>query len=131
MQIALTECKDVTTHLSILNQPEHIVEYMYGRGKYSDAKRPDLIILDYHMPLDGGKALAALKGSPDLQCVPILVLTGVADPSEVDDLYRRHANACFLRGSDLDASMQLACNIVHHWCRDVLLPPPLPHDHRS
>ena len=112
LEIAFAECKDVDPHVSVLREPEHIIEYVYGRGKYSGANRPDLIILNYHMPLDGGNALATLKDNSDLQCVPVLVLTGINNPTEVDDLYRRHANACFLRGTDLDSSMRLVCSIV-------------------
>jgi len=131
LEIAFAECKDVAPNVNVLRKSEHIAEYVYGRGTYDSANKPDLIILNYHMPLDGGKALATLKGNPDLQCVPVLVLTDINNPTEVDDLYRRHANACFLRGTDLDSSMRLVCSIVNHWLTDVLLPPPLPHDHKS
>jgi hypothetical protein len=65
-----------------------------------------------------------LKGDPDCQCVPVLVMTGVDNPVAVDDIYRRNANACFLRPMDLEQSMKLAESIASHWLTEVTLPPP-------
>lgn len=125
---AFAECSPAI-HVSVLTRSEDILDYVYRKGKYSDAKRPDLIILDYRMPLDGGRALAELKGDPDTQCIPILVLTGSDNPNDVDDIYRRHANACFLRPMDLDSSFKLVRGIAEHWLTHVMLPPPIPHSH--
>jgi hypothetical protein len=56
-------------------------------------------------------------------------MTGVDNPVAVDDIYRRHANACFLRRMDLEDSLKLAQNIASHWLTAVRLPPPIPHNH--
>jgi CheY-like chemotaxis protein len=129
LSLAFAECQELSVHTSILTNTKDVTLYLRRQGKYSDSVAPDIIMLDYHMPTDGGAALAMLKGDPDCQCVPILVMTGVDNPMAVDDIYRRHANACFIRRTNLDELMKLAHNIVQHWLNDVRLPPPIPHNH--
>lgn len=129
MALAFAECQHVSVHTSILTDSKDIAVYVRQQGKYADALNPDLIVLSYHQPTDGGAALAMLKGDPNCQCLPVLVMTGVDNPAAVDDIYRRHANACFLRRMDLDDSLKLVQSIASHWLTEVRLPPPIPHEH--
>lgn len=128
-QLAFQECHTIHIHVSILGNSRDVMDYLYARGTHAGANKPHLIILDYHMPLDGGRALAELKGDPNSMCIPVLVVTGTNNPVDVDDIYRRHANACFARRSDLDSIVKLLCNIANHWLTEVMLPPPAPHAH--
>jgi chemotaxis family two-component system response regulator Rcp1 len=44
-------------------------------GKYSQAPRPDLILLDLNLPRkDGRDVLAELKADPDLRKIPVVIL---------------------------------------------------------
>ncbi len=53
------------------------------------AQRPDLILLDLHMPEgDGFEACVALRAVPELAGVPILMLTGMRDPEHVQKAAR-------------------------------------------
>lgn len=43
------------------------------------AQRPDLVILDQHMPpMDGSEVCQRLKGDPDCQAIPVLLLTATS-----------------------------------------------------
>ena len=45
--------------------------------------QPDLILLDIDMPgMDGYGTIQALKLSPDTKDIPVIFLTGMADPGE-------------------------------------------------
>ena len=47
-------------------------------------KRPDLILLDYEMPVcDGKQTLEMLRSDPTLFSIPVIFLTGVADRKHV------------------------------------------------
>lgn len=44
---------------------------------------PDLVVLDVHMPgLDGWGVLRALRGQPRTRLVPVILLTGAAEPED-------------------------------------------------
>ena len=55
------------------------LEYLYRRESYKDpavSPRPDLIILDLRMPhVSGLEVLAIVKNDPELQAIPMVVLT--------------------------------------------------------
>ena len=55
--------------------------------------RPDLIILDYEMPVvDGKQTLEMIRAEDDYKNVPVIFLTGIADKEHVDavlDIQRR------------------------------------------
>ena len=73
------------------------LDYLYRRGSYADptvAPRPDLILLDLRMPQIGGlEVLAIVKNDPELQAIPVVVLT--TSNAEED---RSTAKACRVDG---------------------------------
>jgi chemotaxis family two-component system response regulator Rcp1 len=52
------------------------MSYLHREGEYSDAPRPDLILLDLNLPRkDGREVLAEIKADPSLKRIPVVVLT--------------------------------------------------------
>ena len=55
------------------------LDYLYRRGSYEDpavSPKPDLILLDLRMPhVSGLEVLAIVKKDPELQTIPVVVLT--------------------------------------------------------
>ncbi|WP_079124853.1 response regulator [Streptomyces lushanensis] len=65
--------------------------------------RPDLIVLDLNMPrMNGRELLAVLKNDASLGSIPVVVLTTSAAPDDVQDAYRKHANAYVAKPVNLD-----------------------------
>jgi len=78
--ITLTEeaLKDtgVQTSLSVVMDGEQAIDYLHQRGNYSQAVRPDVILLDLNMPKKNGhEVLADMKDHPELEDIPVVVLT--------------------------------------------------------
>ncbi len=73
------------------------LDYLYRRGSYEDpavSPKPDLILLDLRMPHVGGlQVLAIIKEDPELQTIPVVVLT--TSDGEED---RSQARACGVVG---------------------------------
>ena len=95
----------------------------YLRTREMASYRPDLIIVDYRMPLDGGRAIVEIKGDPDYRHIPLLVLTGSRSPEDVFDVYRRGANCCYRKPSSLEGYEALVRTITEHWLAQACLPP--------
>src|SRR5262249_35550194 len=52
------------------------LDFLRGRGKYTGATRPDLILLDLNLPRkDSRELLADIKADPKLKSIPVVVLT--------------------------------------------------------
>ncbi len=120
LKMAFAEC-NVPTRINILEDSRDAIPYLYGIGKFEGAASPDLILLDFHMPTNGGMALAQIKGDPDL-LTPVIVLTGSDDPKQVEEIYRRHANCCFRKPSNLKELLGVVCDIATHWLNQAALP---------
>jgi CheY-like chemotaxis protein len=99
------------------------LDYLYRRGKFSDAGRPDLILLDLNMPRIGGQeVLAEVKDDEDLKTIPVVVLTTSNAVSDVTQSYVRHANAFVTKPMDLDSFEAAVQQIRSFYSDTVRLP---------
>ena len=58
------------------------------------AQRPDLVVCDLMMPvMDGVEFTRAVKADPQLNAIPILILTALKSDREIDELRRLGAEA--------------------------------------
>ena len=72
---ALRDAK-VANELHVVGDGEEAIRFLHQEGRYVDAPRPDIVLLDLNLPrLDGRDVLAAIKTDPDLAKIPIIVLT--------------------------------------------------------
>lgn len=94
----------------------------YLRSPEMTAYRPDLFILDYKMPIDGGRALAELKGDPDYLHIPLVVVTGSHSPLDLLDVHRRGANCCYHKPDDLEGFDHLVDLMCRHWLKEACRP---------
>ena len=68
--------------LTLMDEGYEIIEAVHGLMGYSKAvsEQPHLIIMDLNMPvMDGLAALSKLKGNPDTEKIPVIILTGRID----------------------------------------------------
>lgn len=92
----------------------------------SNKERPDLIVLDLNMPrMNGRELLAVLKNDVALGSIPVVVLTTSAAPDDVEDAYRKHANAYVTKPVNLDDFMQ-AVQSIDTFFLDTATKPPRP-----
>lgn len=62
---------------------EEVLEYLHRQGRYADAVRPGIILLDVNLPgLEGTEVLKAIKAEPELGDIPVIMLTGSSDGRE-------------------------------------------------
>jgi len=59
----------------------------YDAGIMTEQFRPDLVILDYMLPdINGNIVCRAIRRNPQLQNIRIIIVSGVVDASEIEDL---------------------------------------------
>ena len=93
-------------------------------GKYQDAPRPDIILLDLNLPKkDGREVLQDIKNDPELKRIPVVVLTTSKAEEDVLRTYNLHANCYVTKPVDLEKFIVVVRSIDRFWLTVVTLPP--------
>jgi len=121
-QEALKEGK-VLNNLSIARDGEEAMEFLGRKGKYANAVRPDLILLDLNMPKKDGRAvLTDIKNDEELRSIPVVVLTTSVAEQDILKAYNLHANCYITKPVDLGQFIEVVKNINDFWFSVVKLP---------
>jgi two-component system, chemotaxis family, response regulator Rcp1 len=97
--------------------------FLHREGKYTEAPRPDLILLDLNLPgMDGREVLAMVKADPDLQAIPVVVLTTSQAEEDVYKTYKLGANCFITKPVGMDEFAKVVNSIEDFWFTIVRLP---------
>lgn len=117
------EHNKLKNRLHVAHDGEEGLNYLYRRGEFADAPRPDLILLDLNLPkYDGRQLLEKIKSDPDLARIPVVVLTTSSAEEDILKSYKLHANAYVTKPVDLDQFMKAVRQIDEFFVQVVRLP---------
>ena len=117
------EHNKLKNNLHVAHDGEEGLDFLYQRGAYQDAPRPDLILLDLNLPkYDGRQLLEQIKSDPDLARIPVVVLTTSSAEEDILRSYELHANAYVTKPVDLDQFMSAVRQIDEFFVQVVRLP---------
>lgn len=80
----------------VVKDGEEALDYLYQRGKYTsrESGNPGFILLDIKLPkLNGLDVLTRIKTEQALTCIPIIMLTSSREKQDINECYKRGANA--------------------------------------
>ncbi len=113
----------VVNRLSHVEDGVEALRYLRRQGPYTDAPRPDLILLDLNLPRkDGREVLDELKRDPNLKVIPVVVLTTSRSEQDVLRSYQLHANCYITKPVDFNQFMEVVKTIENFWLTVVTLP---------
>jgi CheY-like chemotaxis protein len=122
-QEAFAEHK-VGNHLVVVSDGEEAMAYLRKEGKYADAVRPDLVLLDLNLPRrDGREVLEEIKSDLNLRQIPVVVLTTSQADEDILRSYALHANAYVTKPVDFDRFIAVVRQIDQFFVSVVKLPP--------
>ena len=112
----------VQHRMTWLTDGQEALDFIFKRGLYSRAPRPDLILLDLGLPTrDGREVLAEIKSDADPSKIPVVVLTAEAyedfqgsEPIEVEGYMTKPVQ--------LDKFLSLIKELKEYWHAGVILP---------
>jgi CheY-like chemotaxis protein len=117
------EHNKLQNRLHVARDGEEGLNYLYQRGPYQNAPRPDLILLDLNLPkYDGRHLLEKIKSDPDLSRIPVIVLTTSSAEEDILRSYKLHANAYVTKPVDLDQFINAVRQIDEFFLQVVRLP---------
>lgn len=109
--------------LNIVDDGLKAMQYLRKEPPYSDAARPDLIILDLNMPKKDGRAvLREIKSDEGLKCIPVVVLTTSQDAWDIQRCYEMGANCWITKPIGLEEFIKIVGTVQDFWFTVVKLP---------
>ena len=109
--------------LDVVKDGVEAMKYLRREGKFHDAPRPGLILLDLNMPRkDGRETLAEIKNDPDLRSIAVVVLTTSEADQDVLQSYDLQANCYVTKPVDLQQFTKVIQTLQDFWLCLVRLP---------
>ncbi|GAB4257442.1 MAG: response regulator [Methylomicrobium sp.] len=119
---ALTESK-VKNNLNVVGDGEEAMAFLRRQGKYADAPRPDVILLDLNLPKKNGReVLQEIKADPSLKRIPVVIITSSEAEQDVLKTYDLHVNCYVNKPVDLEQFVKVVQSIETFWLTIVKLP---------
>lgn len=102
---------------------EEALDFLRQRKRFENVGPVKVIILDLHLPgQDGFEILRQIKSDPNLNRVPVIMLTSAISRDEVDLAYSLGANAYFKKPTTLESYIELLLVLAQHWLDLAELP---------
>ncbi len=120
---AIREAK-VANNLTWVADGVEALALLHKEGKYAQAARPDLILLDLNLPRkDGRELLAEIKTSVQWRRIPVVVLTTSQAEDDIFKAYNLNANCYISKPMDLEQFIRIVRSFEDFWLTIVKLPP--------
>lgn len=115
MRIAF-ELNHIDHRLHVVDNGQQALDFLYHRSSYKNAPRPDLIILDLHIPkIDGKELLTCLKQDTCLKIIPVIIFTNCQNRTEIEQCYYLQANSLILKPSNFENFLIIVKKITDFW----------------
>lgn len=99
------------------------LDFLYQRGDYSDAPRPDMILLDLNLPRKNGEdVLEEVKEDRHLRHIPVVILSSSEAQDDITSAYDHHANAYLRKPVDPFEFIDMIKRLEEFWFSIVRLP---------
>ena len=110
--------------LTWLSDGNDAVEFLFRRGKYAQAPRPDLILLDLGLPgKDGREVLTEIRACDELNGIPVVVMTASTDQVDMARAQQLQVESYLVKPVDLAKFLHLVKTLKRFWLNEeVILP---------
>ena len=114
----------IANRLHVARDGEDALDFLFQRGKYEQAIRPDVVLLDLNMPgMSGKDVLAIIKEDEAIKDIPVVILTSSDAEQDIVKSYKLHANAYIVKPVDLLQFLHVVEAVEMFWLTVVKLPP--------
>ena len=119
---ALQQSK-IPNNVSVVEDGVEAIAFLRREGKYVDAPRPDLIMLDLNLPKKHGReVLAEIKSHDNLKRIPVIVLTISEEEEDILEAYGLSANCHVTKPVNFRQFAKVVRAIEDFWLTIVRLP---------
>ncbi|WP_114418610.1 response regulator [Marinospirillum perlucidum] len=99
------------------------LEYLRRQPPFTQAERPDLILLDLNMPrMNGQEFLREIKADEALKSIPVVVLTTSEAETDIQSSYHLGAAGFIVKPVDINDFIEQVQQLEHYWFKLVKRP---------
>jgi two-component system, chemotaxis family, response regulator Rcp1 len=112
------------SHMESVEDGAEALAFLGRRGRYANAMRPDLVILDLSLPKrDGLAVLAAIRAGLELRRIPVVIFSSSQLEKDIARSYELGANCYVSKPGNLNDFLSAVKSIEEFWCDLARLPP--------
>lgn len=112
----------ILNNLHFVEDGVEAIKFLRKKEPYVSVPRPNLILLDLHLPKKSGvEVLAEIKTDPNLKLIPVVIFSNSAAPEDIIKSYSLHAN-CYTKPVDFLQFTKVVRLIEEFWLAVVQLP---------
>jgi CheY-like chemotaxis protein len=116
---AIASCGGAAPSVREVADGRAAIDYLAGRGAYASRAEfptPSLVILDIKMPrVDGFDVLTWIRSEEKLDAVPVIMLSGSAQPGDIRRAFKLGANAFMVKPASLQRLKEMMRAVVDFW----------------
>ena len=113
----------VRNTLHVVADGEQALQFLRQEGRFSEAPRPGLVLLDLNLPRRNGlEVLAEMRADSGLAAIPVVILTTSRAPQDILCSYRLYASAYISKPTDYDEFVAAIGGIDSFYLRLAQLP---------
>jgi len=102
--------------LNTVRDGEEALAYLRQEGRYQDAHRPGLVLLDINMPKKNGfEVLETIKAHPQLRSLPVIMLTTSDREEDIVHSYADGACSYIRKPVDLNQFNEVVKHFELYW----------------
>jgi CheY-like chemotaxis protein len=111
----------VQCRVSLVCDGEEAIRFLYRKGEFARAPRPNLIFLDIKLPKQEGQhVLAEIRASEELKDIPVVVLDGLPDPQAVVRVQELHLDGFMTKPAELRKFVNLVKSRRRSWLAELV-----------
>jgi len=112
-----------TINIVVAKDGFEAMQILKREGNYTTAINPQLIVLDLNLPKKNGReVLKEIKSNPELQMIPVIILTTSSAEEDIIETYKNHVNAYITKPFNLEKFTEIVKSIYDFWLKNVKLP---------
>jgi CheY-like chemotaxis protein len=107
---------NVLSEVHAVTSGEEAIDFLYQHGKYANAARPGLILLDIKLPgMDGIEFLRRIKADPKLKPIPVVVLSTSGSEKDIVGCYNCGANSYIVKPVVFEQFAKVVKEVELYW----------------
>ena len=113
----------IENEIDVAHDGVQAMDYLWKKGAYLGALRPDLILLDLNLPKkDGREILMEIKRDKNLKSIPIVILSSSNAATDIRSTYDNYANCYVQKPINYDDYVEVINRIEEFWLLIVKMP---------
>ena len=93
---------NIKTDISVVKNGRDALDFVFQRGEFTDAKKPDMILLDINIPIfNGHEVLQQIKNDVTLKKIPVIILSTSTHQRDIDKANAQNCDGYLYKPLDI------------------------------